>query len=253
MISLDVVDMLAELTRPHRHRETYTTDPINGTRWTRHHNTRVPSLIHQLEHASPSGEGLGRGGSYESRPVARVEALDVLVTIDHTAARWVRTLGEDDPGTTSDVLRVLGGLIPGAETCNRPHTKPGCCTRHDIEHDVRRWYTQARIVTGWDTPPWRPDVTCPNCDKRGGLRIRLSDRSGMCVECRESWDPSGYQQLADHVRAESMSRLGARVEPCWCPWPTPVDRIGELCRRCASGRCHRAVLATMERLERVAS
>lgn len=239
MIDLDALGMLNELTRPHRHREHYTTDLIHGTRWSRDHITRVPSLLHQLEHAAPSGEGLGRSGAYESRPVARVEALDVLVVLDREAARWVRLLGEDDPGDTSRVLQLLGSLLPQAENCRR-RPRAGCCTRHDIEHDVRRWWTQARIVTGWDTPPWRPDVTCPACAKRGGLRIRLAERVGMCTECHESWDPSGYQELADHVRTESMAKLGQRAQPCWCEVPAPWRDLAVLCSRCGSASCHRA-------------
>lgn len=239
-MTLDVHTQLAELTRPHRHREIYTTDLINGTRWTRFHSTRVPSLLHQLQHASPTGEGLGRGGGYESRPVARVEAHDVLIAIDHEAARWVRLLGQDDPGHTDAVLRLLGGLLPQARRCDRDRGRDGCCPRHDIEHDVRRWWTQARIVTGWDSPPWRPDVTCPNCSKRGGLRIRLADRVGMCVECHDSWDPSSYQQLADHVREESMAKLGRRTDPCGCLLPREWSDVAVLCPRCGTQSCHRA-------------
>jgi hypothetical protein len=232
--------MLAELTRPHRHREHYTTDPDQaGTRWTRFHATRVPSLLHQLEHAAPSGEGLGRSGAYESRPVARVEALDVLVVLDREAARWVRMLGEDDPGYTDRCLTLLGSLLPRLRHCE---TRPrlGCCPFHEIERDVRRWWTQARIVTGWDNQPWRPDVTCPNCTKRGGLRIRLAERVGMCTECHESWTPADYQSLADHVREESMAKLGRRTDPCGCILPRAWTDVAVLCPRCGSAACHRA-------------
>lgn len=49
----------------------------------RDHVSEVSSLLRrlqQLQHAAPSGDGLGRLGGYESRPVARVEALDTLGT-----------------------------------------------------------------------------------------------------------------------------------------------------------------------------
>lgn len=242
---VDVQEMIAELTRPHSHREHYTTR-VGATTWGRDHVTKVPPLIDQLQHASPSGEGLGRGGGYESRPVARVEALDVLTWIDDEAARWVRRLGEDDPGFTGRCVTLLGSLLPAQRHCGQRRPKsPGCCTRHSIEADVRRWWTQARIVTGWDTAPWRPDNTCPHCGKRGGLRIRLEQRVGMCVECRESWDPSSYQQLGEHIRAESETARRAVAGPCWCPWPLePIEGAAALyamCPRCGSARCRHAV------------
>ncbi|GAW50599.1 MULTISPECIES: DUF7341 domain-containing protein [unclassified Nocardioides] len=237
----DLHDMIGELTRSHRHREVYTTDPIHGTRWTRFHNTRVPSLLAQLEAASPSGEGGARGGAgFESRPAARVEALDVLVTIDREASRWVRMLGQDDPGYTDRCLTLLASLLPQVVRCDLPRGRGTCCTWHMVEHDVRSWWTQARIVTGWDTPAWRPDVTCPNCTTRGSLRIRLEERCGMCVECRDSWDPSSYQVLADHVRTESMAKLGQRSEPCGCPLPRPWTDLAVLCPKCGNASCHRA-------------
>lgn len=223
MTDLDVVDMLVELTRPHTHAESYTvtTRPagsaevgvLPSTVWTRRHRTRVPSLIYQLQHASPSGEGLGRSGAYESRPVVRVEALDTLVRIDHAAARWVRDLGEDDPGTTEACVQLLGSLLVSADRCRRrsPARDRRCCTAHAIEADVRRWWAQARVATGWDTPPWRPDATCPVCGVRGGLRVRLEARSALCVECHETWDAGSYQALAEHVRVEADERRRQRL------------------------------------------
>lgn len=241
-----VLDLIAELTRPHQHREHYTTDPVAGTRWTRDHITRVPPLLTQLEHASPSGEGEDRSsGGYESRPTARLEALDTLVWIDREASAWVRELGWDDPSSTAACVQLLGGLMAGMDRCD--HRRPRCCPAHALEGDVRRWWAQARIVAGWDSPAWRPDATCPICAVRGSLRIRLSAKAGLCVDCRETWGPDTIGLLADHIRAESVQvRVLARdPEPCWCPWPTPVEFLGPLCPRCGSARCHRAVHQTM--------
>lgn len=211
-IGLDVLDMVAELTRPHSHAEAYAVR-VGETTFGRRHQTRVPSLIHQLQHASPTGDGGSRAGGYESRPTVRVEALDTLVRIDLAAARWVRELGEDDPGSTEACVRLLGSLLPSADRCKRHHANRDrdCCTAHAIEADVRRWYTQARVVTGWDTPPWRPDATCPNCAVRGSLRVRLEERSAVCAECHETWDASSYQQLGEHVRTEADERRRARL------------------------------------------
>lgn len=252
---VDVLDMVDELVAPHQHREHYTTEPIGGTRWSRDHITRVPSLLDQLEHSMPSslGEAAGARG-FESRPAARLEALDALIRIDHDATAWVQKITPDAalPATTAAVVRRLGGLMPRLEKCYRHRPRRGadhrvdCCLWHKVEDDIRGWWAQARIMAGWDTPAWQPDGSCPACGTLGGLRIRLSASMGFCVACRERWGPDAIGLLGEHIRAEAFRRsAGRRVEPCWCPWPTPVDRMGPLCPRCGSARCHRAVSAAM--------
>lgn len=83
-----------------------------------------------------------------------------------------------------------------------PVRREWCCTAHHIEADVSRWWRQARIIAGWDSPTYRPFATCPNCSKRSGLRINLSSHSAVCVECRTVWGPDVIGILADHVRLE---------------------------------------------------
>jgi hypothetical protein len=252
---VDIHDMIDELTRPHVHREHYTTDLIEGTRWGRDHTTRVPSLIAQLEHSMPSSSGEAGGNrGFESRPAARIEALDALIRIDADAAAWCLEVDPDHavPSTTAAAVAHLGGLLPRVDRCHR--AKPArrertviCCTWHRAETDIRSWWAQARILAGWDSPAWQPHATCPLCAQAGSLRIRLSANVGTCTNCRETWDPSTIGVLAEHIRVEAFRRsLDRTVEPCWCPWPTPVDRMGKLCPRCASARCHRAITATMQ-------
>lgn len=206
--------MVAELTRPHRHRERYSVD-LGPTSWSRFHNTRVPPLLVQLGSPDPVSGDTARGGGFESRPALSIDAYDTLVRIDLAAARWVRDLGEDDPGSTVVCVRMLGGLAASAHRCDRRAAKRDaarkviCCTWHSIEDDVRDWWRQARVVTGWDSPAWRPDATCPACAVRGALRIRLEDRTGLCVECRETFGSEEYQQLAEHVRRETEERRRA--------------------------------------------
>ncbi len=209
--------MLAELTRPHRHRERYAIE-IGETRWSRHHSTRVPPLLVQLGSPDPVSGDTSRGGGYESRPALSIDAHDTLVRIDLAAARWVRDLGEDDPGTTVGCVQRLGALAASAHRCHRRKAardkttrKATCCTWHQLDDDVRRWWQQARIVTGWDTRSWAPDATCPMCGNRGSLRIRLEERIGSCVKCHEVFGPDDYQSLADHVRGEAEARRSATV------------------------------------------
>ena len=197
-----LADVVGELTAAYTHREHYTVRALGGTTWGRDHVTRVPSLLWQLEHATPSGQGGERGNSgYGSRPAARVEALSCLQSIDREASTWVRQLGEDDNRDTAGTILQLHGLLPRLEACER--RRAGCCDRHQLEHDIRAWWTQARIVTGWDSPAWRPDNTCPSCEVRGTLRVKLADQAGFCVECRETWDETSIGLLAEHIRAEN--------------------------------------------------
>jgi uncharacterized protein (DUF983 family) len=233
--SMDLVDYVRELTEPHQHREHFTIR--RGHTWYgQDHTTRVPSLLVQLEYATPTGQGEERANTgYASRPAGRLEALATLTTIDLEVSAWVRDLGEDDPTSTAACLRLLSSLMPSADPVTRRH----------VLRDVRRWWTQARVVTGWDSPAWRPDNTCPMCGERGSLRVRWADKAALCTECRETWDEANIGLLADHIRAESqrMSEPRAPREPCRCPWPKPVVAdLSALCPWCGSARCVHALV-----------
>lgn len=258
---MDVVDMVAELTRPWVSSEGYQLDSITGGPGIGLlHQTRVPSLLVQLEHAAPSGQGDDRGSAgYESRPAARVEALDVLITIEHETERWLtRTepTASSYPDHLADQVARLGSKVRTLTWCKRGKStnRGACCDRHKLEGDVRRWWAQSRIVAGWDSPAWKPDATCPACGVRGGLRIRLSAHVGFCVDCRETWDHETVELLGRHVREEAFARSRARrLDPCWCPWPLDLDvEWPPMCARCASVRCWRAFeageLAAIEKL-----
>lgn len=218
----DIHDMVTQLTRTHRHNETYVLTRGNET-WSARHTTTVPSLVHQLLGATPAGsrDEAGPGGA-KSKPAARIEAIDTLMLIDDEAARWVRRLGEDDPGDRLDnhgkvipgsgtiaCITLVHALHPGQTWCGRSAAhrtdagRPDCCPQHQIEHDVRRWWHQARIVSGWDSPAWRPDNTCPVCEQRQALRVSLVNQTAVCVECRTVWGSDEIGLLAEHIRAEN--------------------------------------------------
>ncbi|MGH4002205.1 MAG: hypothetical protein ACRDTJ_32590 [Pseudonocardiaceae bacterium] len=236
----DIHDLIEELTRPHPHREHYTLRK-GTTTWSRDHVTLVPALVHQLLLAEPTSTDSPGSGGFKSQPAAHLEAIDTLAWIDLEAGRWVRDLGEVDPidavdETTGMTIRGSGaiacltklhGLWASATTCRRPKPTYGpveswvkdrdtgswearqrkgvkCCTQHSIEHDVRRWWTQARIVSGWDSAAWRPANTCPACEQRGGLRVRLAAEAAVCIECRETWDRLTIGLLAEHIRTENF-------------------------------------------------
>lgn len=246
---MTLTDYLADLTGWHTHAEPVHTR-VGLTNVSYRHRTKVPPLLIQLEKADASAEkGARSGAGYESRPAAPLDAVAALAWIDEQAARWVRRLGWDDPGDTMKCVRLLSGLAAGTDHCGRGRAtvdretrEAVCCTRHRIEADARRWWTHARIVTGWDSPAWRPDATCPECGRRGGLRIRLEDRTGTCVECHVTWGHEDYQALADHVRAESAAeRAAARPAACSCMWPRAVFDLGAMCPRCGSTTCVNAI------------
>lgn len=216
----DIHDLYAALTRTTTHRERFTAHH-GGTEVSKHHITSVPALILQLVEAEPSGSGEMSGSAGKSRPAARIEAIDTLMLIDHEASAWLRKLGHNDPGNTINerghtnaasgtiaCLKKLHAVHASALSCGKPKPKRNdnddwCCPAHHIEHDTRRWYHQARIITGYDTPAWRPDNTCPNCDERRTLRIKLANQTAMCITCRYVWPPEHIGLLAEFIRWEN--------------------------------------------------
>jgi hypothetical protein len=222
MTYTDIHTIIRQLCDWHTHREPYTHE-TNGTTWAAHHITSVPPLITQLLTANPADTG-NSAGKPASRPPTSLDALDTYTFIDLAAARWVRELGEDDPADTIACIRALYGLAASAHYCGKSkavieevkdektgHTrkKVVCCTVHDIERDIRHWWTQARIVSGWDTAAWAPNNTCPMCTKRRTLRIRPDDQTAMCTGCRETWDRANIGLLAEHVRQENGDEQAA--------------------------------------------
>lgn len=201
-IPLDIHDHVEQLTRHHTHREPYS--HRNGAQLSIFtHLTMVPPLIDQLDEAETGKKGdVGGGAGYTSRPAASIEAIDTLMFIDDEAARWVRKLGEDDPGDTKACIIRVHAL----------HASQDGPTKGDIERSVKRWWSQARITSGWDSPAWRPDNTCPVCEQRRSLRIKLGDQMGFCVECRSMWSPEEIGLLADWIRLENAEDTEAPTE-----------------------------------------
>lgn len=301
---MDVVDYVRELTEIHTHREHFTIR--KGKTWYgQHHTTIVPALLRQLITASPSGNVQERDNTgYGSRPTARLEALDTLMEIDAQAARWVRWLGHDDPGDLLKVVRrippPLGPTCPEClhDSCTtirlgeyverRPIPGSGtfACVRllgglhpnqdkrvqAELARDMRRWWTWARIVSGWDSPAWRPDNTCPMCGERRTLRINLAAQAAFCVHetCHETWDETRIGLLAEHIRQESDQERPppAQPIPCQCRYPLQQQGRWGLCPICGSSVCLNAEAvaereeqararardkARLEKLERIAT
>lgn len=208
MSYLDIHGVVRQLTEWHTHRQPYTYEGTNITAAGQVHVTQVPPLITQLLEAAPSASGDMSGAGPCSRPAANIEAIDTYADIDTEAARWVRDLGEDDDLDTIACIRKLYGLAASAHYCGKnkatiENRKVVCCTVHDIERDIRSWWTRARCASGWDTRAWAPNNTCPMCNERRTLRIRSDDNTAACTGCRETWDASNIGLLAEHVRQEN--------------------------------------------------
>lgn len=195
-----------------------------------YHRTNEPPLLEQLwASAAQSGSteaGVTRPAS--SRPTARLDAIDTAVRIDSQVDVWLNKLNSTPPvprrtgtpATETEVrlnesvsrLRHLASLGPSIDYCGRVKPerdrKPKqviCCDAHRLEADITRWWTWARVVTGWDTPAWQPANTCPLCGIRGTLRVRLDEQRATCINdaCRETWDSFTIGLLAAHIRTEN--------------------------------------------------
>jgi hypothetical protein len=185
----EVIDMVRELCEPTKHQQPYY---LTLTGRTYHHATISPPLLIQLADAvTPSGSaGAGAARPATSKPAARLDAIDTAARIEINAARWLRILRQDDDGDVVDLVR---------------RAATHAATELELARDIRRWWTWARIATGWDLPAWQPDNTCPLCGTRGSLRVRLVEQLATCVNdpCRETWDQTTIGLLADHIRAEN--------------------------------------------------
>ena len=215
-IIVDVLDCVTDLTAPTIRREGFTVGQVNpdgSTTWIQQrHQTTSPSLLEQLWGAvEASGSVEGGQRTFSSKPSARLDAIDAAQRIDTGAFTWLRKLGLVDvyddetlPDTAAAIKR-LGSLLPSAERCNRrtPARDRVCCTQHHIEIDIRSWWITARVLTGWDSPAWQPANSCPVCEVKGGLRVKLEHRTAVCVECGSTWSAETIGLLADHIRAEN--------------------------------------------------
>lgn len=196
-------DAVDALTNTMHVREKYEIWDGNRNRKTHEWDHRMPSLIDQLEAAAIPGEVYveDTGGHIRrtpsSCPPARLEAINLSLTITVGAADWAWRCRVP---VREDTAANLRGLV-GAKTDSD--------TQASILNDLRRWVYAARVIAGWQRPPWRPDAPCPACDQRG-LRVRLDLSTATCVECGEAWDSATIGILGAHV-SDWSGRVGDRT------------------------------------------
>lgn len=192
-----IADHVDELTRPRTHIEPYYVW-IKRNRAMQAHVTHHPPLLTQLHELattpavveqSESGHSVPR-----SRPPGGFDALDRLMAIEAGSAKWVSVyLRRDLRDTVEDNLRLLVGA---ATRIDRD------IDLRDLAGDVHRWHGWAATLTGWQTPPWRPRVACPWCERTGTLRVHLDKKRATCMACGEVWseEDGTILLLADYIR-----------------------------------------------------
>jgi len=187
-----IADAVRDLTQPYTHIEPYAVVDGKGRVRPKHHLTKHPSLLDQLRAAETAGHGNEDqpAGGYESRPAARLEAIATLNAIDSEVATWITWRRNTVRPTTEANLHAIVGVAADLVLADR----------RELAVEVRRWLTWARVVTGWDSPPWRPNVPCPMCATKGGLRIRLIEEAAACLDCGAAWDRDSIGLLAEEIR-----------------------------------------------------
>ena len=190
------VDALVE---PSTHVQPYTVQ-VGKETVTRSHRIRFPSLLNQMRDQSHDGTAPpdDDGGSFDtfgSKPPVNLQAIDRLRAIHDGVKNWrgkqklekleteLRHLVSDSTSLVDDELEALA-------------------------RDVGRWVTWARIVTGWTTPPFRPNADCPHCEHRD-LHVHLSDANAFCGHCGSTWDRDTIGLLAAHITGQAdQDRFG---------------------------------------------
>jgi hypothetical protein len=181
------------------------------------HTVQHPPLLNQLEEAV-TGTTLTNDDTYRhntgSKPAARLDAIVVLQRIDRQSRELATRLHLD----RAPLRPRLSGIAGKLATTTDP--------------TVAAWWRSARIVTGWDSPPYSPPVPCPNetCEKRGTLRIRLADRIATCVECGSTWGPDEINMLGRWVEWAADHLTGPTH------WTTTPDGYPTECVECIGTR-----------------
>lgn len=226
-ITIDVADDINQLIRP-----SHTSEPIrrpilqpNG-KWEAQivrHNVEHPPLLVQLKAAAAGSTAAGEAMMHNttSKPPARVDAIALLERIRRQSHELVDELGTRRGSSLADRLSGIAGATDVPDDVAR-----------EVRKTVHSWVLSARIVTGWDQPPFAPDVSCPNieCERRGSLRIRLADRIAACIECGTTWDNTEVEHLGQYVRWATEHLGGARH------WLTDDDGYPTECTECLEAR-----------------
>jgi hypothetical protein len=178
----------------------------------RRHVVEHGSLLEQLRAAShtTSAPGDQLPSDPRSKPAARIDAIAALQRVEVESLWWAQALRPRfRTRTRTDLVDRLRSLVGAARHSLGLEDDRG----RSLAQASRSWVSLARVVTGHDSPPYAPHVRCPNetCERIGGLRIRLSDHVGVCLECGSSWEDDRLDRLGVWVRWATEHELGNRL------------------------------------------
>lgn len=193
----EIDDLADELCDPHQHTE------LISAGWTKsrnkakpiRHTVVLPGLIQQLyETALDPSAALLEGGTHakqKSRPPLAVEALSAHQDICSGAERWVSSIRIPLRKTVESNIRALVGVVP----------KFDLDTLEALLGEMRQWRRWAALMTGWDKPPLRSRIPCPECESRNAIWINLDRMLAVCRECQAYWEGEQIADLATLVGA----------------------------------------------------
>ena len=192
------------------------------------HTTTHPPLLEQLQQTVTTSTLNGDlfTGSAGSKPPSRLDAIALLARIQKQSRQIADTIRLRRTRDLTDRLSAISGAAPDQTQEDRTW----------IASLARSWVISARIITGWDSPPYSPDVPCPNieCERRGSVRIRLDDQVATCIECGVYWPPETVEQLGRYVKWASDHLRGAKH------WLTDADGYPIECVECLESRAQMA-------------
>lgn len=160
-----------------------------------------PSLVDQINGSMGAARGSEdfNAPSYTAKAPVELHVLDVLVEIERTIDHWQNLLGVSWRLEIADRAR---GILGQATTLNDLALLKG------IAYDFERMVTIASVATEWESEPFEPRATCPQCEARYTLRVQVLSRTAMCLQCRVHWTPETFGILVEYVRADNIARDG---------------------------------------------
>lgn len=197
----DIAAVADELTDVRKHREPFEVWSPSRHRVKRWHETTVPGLLAQLRAAFVPGraEQVESGsGVPGSRPPLHLEAISRHTVITVGAARWMWSLELTQRETVEANVRALVGAAGAMDSD----------AQAALLTELRRWRTWCAVLTGWETPPFRPHVACPVCDTMDSLVIRLDTSKAYCrdMDCLSTWDASSIGVLGEYIRRKTEGK-----------------------------------------------
>ncbi len=192
----EIAELADELCDPRQHVEMVPggwTKSRNKAKPTRH-VVVLPGLIQQLYDAAldPAAALMeGAGGKPKSRPPFAVEIFSTYDDIVKGAMRWVHAVRAEPRDTVQSNIRARVGLVH----------KLDIDTAEALFLELRTWRRWCATMTGWDRPPFRPRICCPECESKGSIWINGDKMLAYCKECQAHWEGDQIGDLAELVRA----------------------------------------------------